>query len=233
MNLPQILAALKGKGYRIYMRPNELNIVGIRSSSTTANRFDDEINVFYVGDNGRWQHYEFKATTDPGTYYLQHPLTPSGTALLKEGQYVNAYSIGLHRGKYTALRQVKPVTVYRDYNRNTTLDFEGVKVQTGMYYINIHRALQSGTASFVERFSAGCQVFANTDDFHFVMKLAEKHRGLYGNQFSYTLLDYKHIPPPAVNIKPQSSGKGGAAAGTAILITGLGIAAITYFIITN
>ncbi len=33
-----------------------------------------------------------------------------GTAMLKEGQYIDAYKQGLHKGQYTALVQDKPVT---------------------------------------------------------------------------------------------------------------------------
>lgn len=39
--LEMIQAALKTKSYKIYTRPYELNIVGIRADSTKANSFDD------------------------------------------------------------------------------------------------------------------------------------------------------------------------------------------------
>ncbi len=43
----------------------------------------------------------------------------------------------------------------------------------------------------VDKFSAGCQVFANASDFEFFLELAEQHAKLYGNKFTYTLLDFR------------------------------------------
>ena len=41
-----------------------------------------------------------------------------GCAVLKPGQYRGSHKLRLHGGKYLALGQKKPVTVYRDNNRN-------------------------------------------------------------------------------------------------------------------
>jgi hypothetical protein len=114
-----------------------------------------------------------------------------GTAILAEGQYKNAYAIGLHRGQYEALIQVKPITIMRDYDRNAVLDFNNGKKESGLYGINIHRANSTGTTKTVDKYSAGCQVFENASDFNVFLKLCEKHRSLYGNQFSYTLIDFR------------------------------------------
>jgi hypothetical protein len=114
---------------------------------------------------------------------------PQGTAILKEGQYKDAYQIGLHKGKYYALVQRKPVTVIRDYDRNAILDFNNGRLDTGMFGINIHRASINGTTKTVDIHSAGCQVFSNVNDFNLLMQLAEKHRQLYGNSFTYSLID--------------------------------------------
>lgn len=183
----KLIAALTGHGYKMFTRPYELNIIGIRSNSTLPNVFNDRLNVLYKDDTGIWQLHSYAATTDPGTFWLQNPLNPQGTAILKEGQYLNAYGIGLHRSKYLALVQKQPVTVIRDCTRDGTLDFNG-KEDTGMFGINIHRALQQGTTRFIDKFSAGCQVIANADDFKQFMALCERHKALYGNIFSYTLL---------------------------------------------
>jgi hypothetical protein len=177
------------KGYRLLMRPYELNIVGVRSKSRTANAFDDMIYVFYLDNKANWQLYGFPATTDPGTYYLQHPINKSGTAILKPNQYLNTYELGMHRQKYLALVQRKPVTVYRDADKNCQLDFSGQKQETGMFGINIHRASQQGTTPSVDAYSAGCQVLANAEDFKTFIRLCQYHKIKYGNSFSYTLID--------------------------------------------
>lgn len=179
--------------YRIYTRPFELNIVGLRSDNTQSNRFDDEIHVFFRDDRNKWHHYLFKATTDPGTYWLNNPMQPQGTAILAAGQYEGAYQLGYHQGKYLALVQRKPVTVIRDYDRNATLDFFNGTQTTGLYGINIHRAMLNGTTKSVDKHSAGCQVFSNINDYLFFLKLCERHGELYGNQFTYTLIDFRAI----------------------------------------
>ena len=191
--LATIQATLAQKGFIIFSRPFELNITGIRSNSTTANSFDDSINVFYKTNEGNWVHHQFKATTDPGTFWLENPLNTGGTAILKHGQYMGSHAIGLHRGKYMALVQRRPLTVLRDYDRNATLDFMNGKEDTGMFGINIHRASVNGTTKVVDKYSAGCQVFANANDFGIFMQLCERHKQLYGNQFTYTLIDERAL----------------------------------------
>lgn len=191
--LAMIQATLLQKGFKTYSRPYELNIVGIRTDSTKPNSFDDFINVFYQDSNGNWMFHQFKATTDPGTYWLENPLNPQGTAILKHGQYIGSHTIGLHRGKYTALVQKHPLTVIRDYDRNAMLDFMNGKEETGLFGINIHRASQTGTTTYVDKYSAGCQVFASADDFNVFMQLCERHRQNYGNDFTYTLIDERAL----------------------------------------
>jgi hypothetical protein len=145
--------------------------------------------VFWKDDAGKWQGKFYNITTDPGTYWLNNPENPQGTAILKEGQYINSHQIGLHRGNYKALTQKNPVTVLRDYDRNAVLDFVNGKEDTGLFGINIHRASATGTTKTIDKYSAGCQVFENADDFANFLSLADKHKDLYGNNFTYTLVD--------------------------------------------
>lgn len=183
-----LIGLLTANRYEVYERPNELNIVGVRNSSTIPNKFDDTIYVFWKNGDGKWVGKYYSATTDTGTYWLKNPMNPQGSALLKNGQYVDAYGIGNHRG-YTALVQKKPVTVIRDYNRDDILDFNNGKESTGLFGINIHRANKTGKTYSIDRYSAGCQVFQDADDFNNFMQLAELHKSKYGNNFTYTLID--------------------------------------------
>lgn len=194
--LDQLKKALQERGYQILQRPYELNIVGIRSNSTVPNRFDDAIAVFYNDAFGKAHLQVWAATTDPSTYCLYNPMNLKGTAILKEGQYIGAYAIGMHRGKYPALVQVKPVTVYRDTDKNNILNFNAPKQEKGLFGINIHRAQEAGTSKFIDKYSAGCQVFANASDFNKFMALCQAHQQRYGNVFTYTLL-MGFIPPIA------------------------------------
>lgn len=186
-----IKAILKDHRYILYTEPYRLNIVGLRSKSTIANKFDDEIHVFYTKPDGKWDYHIYPATTDPGTFWLNNPGYGEGTAILPQGQYTDAYAMGFHRGLYEALVQVKPFTIIRDYNRDAFLDFyNGVK-QYGYFGINIHRAESIGTTKFINKYSAGCQVFQNAEDFDEFMQLCKRHRELYSNLFTYTLIDFR------------------------------------------
>lgn len=220
--LQAIIHTVQLRSYELYTRPYELNIVGIRSDNTTPNKFDDEIHVFFKNNVSQWIHYPFQATTDPGTFWLKNPLSPQGTAILKAGQYRQAYQIGLHRGKYYAMVQRKPVTVIRDYDRNAVLDFYNGKAFIGLYGINIHRATASGTSKTIDKYSAGCQVLANSNDFNRLMQLCEQHKKLYGNSFTYTLLDKRAI------VRQQRKAAVLSISGLAI---GLGLAFLTYQIV--
>ena len=186
-NIRTLLTIFDTKGYKLNTRPFELNIVGVRSNSVIPNSFDDLLYVFWKDDNGDWDGKYFSVTTDAGTFWLQSPMNKLGTSLLKQGQYKDAYAVGLHKGQYKALVQVKPVTVILDYNRDAILDFNNWESKTGLFGINIH---QAGTSSEeVGKWSAGCQVFQTQKDFNEFMKLVDKDRNLYGNTFTYTLID--------------------------------------------
>ena len=193
MILQKIKAILRHKKFTLYTRPYELNIVGLRSKSTMPNRFDDELHVFYKVSALNWQYHIFKATTDPGTFWLRQPMQAQGTAILAEGQYKDSYVLGLHRGKYLALVQYKPISIIRDYNRDAVLDFNNGTKTTGMYGINIHRANRVGETKIVDKNSAGCQVFENASDFNFFIQLCQKHKSLYGNLFTYSLIDFRAV----------------------------------------
>ena len=217
-----LLGIFKQRGYKVNEKPYQLNIVGLRSSATTAGNFDDHLVVFFKNNAGKWVEGAYKITTDPGTYWLKHPMNVDGTAILKEGQYVDAYKIGLHKGQYTALVQAKPVTILRDYDRNATLDFSSMSESTGMFGINIHRAGTTGTTSTVDKWSAGCQVFEQAKDFEQFIKLCEMHRKYYGNSFTYTLIDFRQAR--------RKLWKQRATIGLAAL---LAAGALTYYLLKN
>ncbi len=191
--LSRIKAILKQSGYVLNTKPYQLNIVGLRNKSTNANRFDDEIHVFFTKQDGKWDYYIYPVTTDPGTFWLNNPTYEEGTAILAQGQYKDSYAIGKHKGLYTALVQILPVTVIRDYDRDAILDFYNGTKQTGNFGINIHRAESVGETKFINKYSAGCQVFQRADDFEKFIQMCEQHKKLYGNTFTYTLIDLRAL----------------------------------------
>ncbi len=156
------------------------HIVGLRVHDARPNRYDDLI-VLIDGDIG----YTFNATTKPGKHWLLNLLNSKGTAVLKPGQYINTWQIGLHQGKYKALTQCAPLVVYRDNDKDEIAENLGVE-EKGIFGINIHRSNPSLTSQLVDKWSAGCQVFADPKDFEFFMKKCEAS-GL--KKFTYTLLN--------------------------------------------
>ncbi|MFS1525818.1 hypothetical protein ACL7TT_17180 [Microbulbifer sp. 2304DJ12-6] len=187
-NYAQLQTAIDRKGYRFFQQGDfNLNLIGIRSADTCANRFNDHLAVAW-SFHGTPHCLIFPATTDPGGYWRENPVQVNGTAILVPGQYAGLWQLGLHRGQYRALVQRAPARVYRDNNRDRVLDFDG-SIEGGLFGINCHRASANHTSQQVDRWSAGCQVLANPLDFALLIALCERAAQNWGSQFTYTLLE--------------------------------------------
>lgn len=195
-----LLSAVRAAGHRVYdtgpgHTPYDLQIVGIRAMGSDGkplpdNAFNDRIYVACRDAGGVLRLWSWAATTDPGLYWRQNPGRVEGTAILKAGQHRGAWTLGLHKGERPALVQSAPVTVWRDADRQADLDIgPGIPEQTGSFGINIHRAGAGSTV--VDKWSAGCQVFARDADFEEFLALCRKQaaKGAGWARFSYTLLE--------------------------------------------
>lgn len=156
-----------------------IHIVGIRSKANEPNKFDDLIGLVQGGEV-KW----YTGTTNPGTFWLNNPINSLGTAVLKCGQYVDTYTIGLHKGKYTALVQSKKVTVFRDNDKDSIAEEQG-KEDTGLFGINIHRANELTDSTNIDKWSAGCQVLNSSKQFKELIQACLKSGK---KSFTYTLL---------------------------------------------
>ena len=189
----QIQAAVENKGYKYFTNGDlNVNIVGIRNMATgtrVTNKFDDKITISYKED-GEWQYHIFNCTTDPGDDWMDNPMSSKGCAILKPGQYKSSHKLRLHAGKYLALGQQNPVTVYRDRNADGKYDFDDSSTTTGVYGINIHRATSKAgkKSTYVDKWSAGCQVIASNDDWHLFLDICQAARDQWNNNFTYTLI---------------------------------------------
>ena len=199
LTLDAVKKAVVSKGYKWFEdRSNkgyDVNIVGIRNSQTNnevTNHFDDTLTISYKVD-GEWKFHSWPATTDPGQYWIENPISKDGTAILVPGQYRGSHKIGLHQGKYEALRQQKPVKVYRDNDRDLEYDTDEDTIKEGIYGINIHRSNPYDQSYYVNKWSAGCQVFKKVADFHEFMDICRKAKDIWGNSFSYTLIESKEL----------------------------------------
>jgi len=190
--IEQIKTTVKSKGYVWFDSPKDydVNIVGVRSLNTgknVSNLFDDTLTLSYK-INGVWQYHEWKITTDPGKKPTEILRSSKGVARLKPGQYRGVYAVSMHNGKYEALCQrLGNVTVYRDNNKDTIYDEK--TTDTGMFGINIHRSSIYKDPSYVDYFSEGCQVFRYNANFVEFMKIINKAKAVFGNKFTYTLIE--------------------------------------------
>jgi hypothetical protein len=193
----QIQKAVESKGYKWFEGGDyNLNIVGVRNSDThgvVTNKFDDKLTISY-SVNGEMKYHEFDATTDPGSHWEKNILNKDGVAILVPNQYRGSHEIRKHQGKYEALCQKKPVKVYRDNNKDGKYDMLEENIHEGIFGINIHKAGSRVEGSTqIDKWSAGCQVFSKESDFNQLMELAYKAKNLYGNSFTYTLIESKDL----------------------------------------
>ena len=193
----QIKNAVESKGYKWFEGGDyNLNIVGVRNSDThgvVTNKFDDKLTISY-SVNGEMKYHEFDATTDPGSHWEKNILNKDGVAILVPNQYRGSHEIRKHQGKYEALCQKKPVKVYRDNNKDGKYDMLEENIHEGIFGINIHKAGSRVEGSTqIDKWSAGCQVFSKESEFNQLMELAYKAKNLYGNSFTYTLIESKDL----------------------------------------
>jgi hypothetical protein len=210
VNVDKVIAAMQKKGYSVYANTpygkNKLNIVGVRDTTTTingkpsnksfnspvSNYFTDYIVMFYYDDKGNRNERIGWVTTAPGLYYEASKFGGNGrTIMIAEGQYIDAYTRGLHQGKIDTLIQNKNI----QYNRDESLDarYNNVKIDTGFFGTNIHPSgnyQNSDPNKLINNWSAGCQVFRSYDDYLWMMQ-AVRHQTETSNYkfFTYTLLN--------------------------------------------
>ena len=158
--------------------------------TTGTNVFDD---IFFVAyrENGEKVVRLYEGTTDPGFYYLQQPLNASGCFIMQEGQHRGVYKLGPHgKSKYLALRQCKAIPGYRDGNFDTVHDMDPETIQNDIFWTNYHHGYNKPTVNYN---SAGCQVLRYVIDLEEVLRLCKRSERLYGETFTYTLLNREDI----------------------------------------
>lgn len=186
----KIIDYMKAQGYRI----RALNIVGVEGINPDFSLNSDEFDVFndvicIVSDDGEVK-LALTATTEPGQHYTDNPMNPNGAARLCFGQYKDAYVVGQHFNQYPALvQEAGMVSVARDGNADGTRS--GDMVDTGYFGINIHTTSDYADDGYrpydIGRWSAGCQVIQNSNEFyHEFMPMV---MGFGNKTYDYTLID--------------------------------------------
>lgn len=198
-DIESILNAIKKKGYILRYRQYEINLIGVRIGGYD-NKFTDKLFVIWKNEKMQWEKRDFKWTTVAGTegQGFNNPITVmgiTGTAVLKEGQYlrkwtlVDSYSGWLN---YPYFYQSGKVTIYRDGNKDNDLEYDAPQ-QSDLFGINLHRmsnnSIDSNTVNSAwASWSIGCQGTPEPT-FAQIVELARITSSLYGNEFDYTLLN--------------------------------------------
>ena len=149
----------------------------------------------YNNSKGKETLKIYPNTTNPGVYWLNHPMNKLGAAVLKPGQWVDCWRLGTHiKADHKALVQTGgKITVYRDNNKDNHYQLNENSTDTGFFGVNIHGSSRSGKSTVIGKWSAGCQVFAQWAHKEAVMDVCENFKKHTDNKFTYTLVDEKDL----------------------------------------
>ncbi|HZD63665.1 MAG TPA: peptidoglycan-binding domain-containing protein, partial [Xanthobacteraceae bacterium] len=170
-----VVAAMERKGYQVDRGAGEINIVYVEgmnpdgtANADEANKWND-LRLLIRFDGGEPRIIgEWAATTEPGRYWTENPMSPLGAARIEFGQY-KSWQVGMHRNNHEALVQTGgEVTVCRDLNKDGQRT--GDKRQTGEFGINQHWGYDLPE---VDNASAGCLVGQSKDGHRQFMALVK------------------------------------------------------------
>lgn len=160
--------------------PAGIHIVGIRALKEIDDTFCDQLICFSPNQ----EPIQGVGTTVPSRVYLIKPMNPKGSAIVKDGQYIDSHEVGLHNG-YKALIQRRPITVFRDSNRDAIINMNPGTEDTGLFNIDIHKYV-SWISRLLGNASAGCFVWQDINKFNSMMAICEISGQKY---FSLTVLN--------------------------------------------
>jgi hypothetical protein len=142
-----------------FLLPNFDGFIAVRCSEVFDNKASDF--MFYVRNQEILE--ALPCTTRAGDYWVMNPISYggiTGTAVLAEGIYPKVWEGRLTNrfgfGSLPELVQVRPVSIYRDGNKDKKID--RTALQSGLFGINAH---QQGWAFAVDNWSAGCVTVPN------------------------------------------------------------------------
>ena len=127
--LPETIIALNNKlGYKTFYdtrRGLNINIGVVRADDKNSGTFNDIEFIMYER-NGKWNINYYSVTTDPSRETLLSLPNKLGAAIIVPNQYEKCWKLDYHKGKsdHPALVQIRPISVIRDFNKDTTLDYD-------------------------------------------------------------------------------------------------------------
>jgi GH24 family phage-related lysozyme (muramidase) len=197
----RIIRYMQAKGYRVFSREREYNIVYVEGMNPDGTLNHDEPNQFndvrmviecQAGVPkivGRWE-----GTTEPGTYYTLNPISDyaaaNGVARIKFGQY-KAWRVDTHGTSqpHEALVQYGTIEVHRD--RNKDMKRGNDKIDKGSdFAINQHCGYNN-PRSDISTASAGCLVgrtWEGHEEFMRLVKQDKRYKLNRGYMFYTTII---------------------------------------------
>jgi len=139
VNYDNVKTAVLNKKYTWYSGELQLNIVGVRNTAgqisdgaggvkhPLTNKFTDVVIVAWI-EGGQKHAESYPATTVPGASFAlstnrkfaSQDKNPNGVGIMKEKQYINQYTPGMHHGgsaaPHLALRSMSSQSAHRDKN---------------------------------------------------------------------------------------------------------------------
>lgn len=214
--LADLKELLRIKGYKIFTRPLELNIVGVRNNLNDPNKFNDELHVFFrsysmegyawTDNEMQWNHYRFAICTDPACYTYYQQKNRFWDGLLEQGQYINgfkrAHQVDGKDGEVLLQKPRFPIRVFYECtegvmssvdlrNPNYYSPVPSGRIINTYYNICFEPPVDHDGKKWINEFGSGCQVFEHREEFELFMRLCTWHQHVYGNNFTYTLIDFK------------------------------------------
>lgn len=196
-SIPEMTSGLSLKSQQVWL--NGWGFLGANGKRLTEDGISGKNTNYaleqYNNSKGKETLKIYPITTNPGVYWLNHPMNKLGAAVLKPGQWEDCWRLGTHiRANHRALVQTGgKITVYRDNNKDNHYQLNESNTDTGFFGINIHGSSRSGKSTIIGKWSAGCQVFAQWAHKETVMDICENFKTHTGNKFTYTLIDEKDL----------------------------------------
>lgn len=158
--------------------PQNCWILGVQSNEDGYNIFDDKFYLF----RGKKFLGVVEGTTNAGTTGLKNytKYNSKGVAVIKTDEwYHGLWKYGLHRRRMPALRQVRPIKYYRDWNKNNRVEEMG-RMYEGIIGINFHTVLYQKNLGFWRRliggWSVGCQVVNHVGNYYKILNKVKNQK---------------------------------------------------------
>ncbi len=161
-------------------------LLGVQSNEDVFNEFDDKFYLF----KGEEFIMVTSGTTNAGLTGLKNynKYNKDGCAVIKTNEwYYDLWKPGYHKGKMKALKQVKPIKYFRDWNKNQKAEQIG-EIRKGIIGINFHTVTYGKLLGLIKKFiggwSVGCQVANNVTHYYEILDYTWKQELV-----SYCLID--------------------------------------------